>query len=65
MFVFTVKQFCLREIRKAPGTLESPEECSEVVLFTNETEILTKIADADAMCGKFFLVDIRSECGYE
>lgn len=41
------------EIRKAPGTLESPDECSEVVLFTKETEILTKIADADAMCGYF------------
>lgn len=35
----------------APGTLECLDECSEVILFTKDTEILTKIADYDAAAG--------------
>ncbi|CAM9302104.1 unnamed protein product, partial [Ectocarpus fasciculatus] len=39
------------EIRIAPGTLESAESCSEVVLFSTDMEILASVAEHDGIAG--------------
>lgn len=35
------------EVRKAPGTDAPPEDCSEVILFTGDEELLTAIEQSD------------------
>ena len=47
---------CNSEIRIAPGTLESAESCSEVVLFSTDMEILANVADHDSFTGKRVII---------
>lgn len=39
------------EIRIAPGTLESPDDCSEVILFSTDMEILANVSEHDIIAG--------------
>ena len=47
------------EIKKAPGNLNDPEACCEILLFTDNDAIINRIDESDWLNGKVVVSDLQ------